>query len=113
MDGRDFRVADEVRCIQRRAAGHTATFVAVGPLAFFSTETGDAWMLDPSDHVPARVARDGAPESIHLEETDADYSIAWPCEYAVDGELFVYTERDSGRTVAIFGYPTARIGQLG
>jgi hypothetical protein len=40
--GKDFRLAEEVRYIQRRAAGHVARFVTIGPLALFSTETGDA-----------------------------------------------------------------------
>src|SRR5260370_11038447 len=30
-----------------RAAQYDASFVTAGPLVFFSTETGDAWMLDP------------------------------------------------------------------
>jgi hypothetical protein len=35
--------------------------VTVGPLVLFSTETGDAWLLDPADHLAARLARDGVP----------------------------------------------------
>jgi len=51
--GKDFRLAEEVRYIQRRAAEFDARFVTVGPLALFSTDTGDAWLLDPAD-VPPR-----------------------------------------------------------
>src|ERR1700751_2740884 len=39
--------------IQRRAAEHDGRFVTIGPLALFSTETGDAWILDPSDQLAA------------------------------------------------------------
>jgi hypothetical protein len=39
-----------------------AELVSVGPLMLFSTETGNAWLLDPTDHLAARVARDGDPE---------------------------------------------------
>jgi hypothetical protein len=38
--------------------------VTVGPLALFSTDTGDAWLLDPEDHLAARLARDGDPEDV-------------------------------------------------
>ena len=31
-------------------------FVSVGPLALFSTDTGDAWLLDPSERLATRLA---------------------------------------------------------
>jgi hypothetical protein len=85
----------------------------VGPLALFSSETGDAWLLDPADHLAIRVARDGDPEPVHFEETDTNFAIEWTGNYHIDGELFVYTDRTSVRVVSIFGYPTARIATLG
>ena len=56
VDGKSFRLADEVRYIQRRAAEHDERIVTVGQLVFFSTETGDAWLLDTLDHLAARLA---------------------------------------------------------
>src|SRR5271169_481148 len=79
------RLADEIRYIQRRAAAHDGRVVTVDQLVLFSTETGDAWLLDPSDHLAARLARDGDPESIALEETDTSFQIAWPGSYRLDG----------------------------
>jgi hypothetical protein len=55
-------LADEVRYIQCRAAEHDGRFVTVGSLALFSTDAGDALLLDPEDHLAARLARDGDPE---------------------------------------------------
>jgi hypothetical protein len=49
-----FNLAREVHYIQRRAAGRDGRFVTVGELAFFSGETGDAWVLDPSDRLAAQ-----------------------------------------------------------
>ena len=57
VDGKSFRLADEVRYIQRRAAEHDGRIVTIGQLVLFSTETGDAWLLDPPDHLAARLAR--------------------------------------------------------
>jgi hypothetical protein len=57
--GKDFRLAEEIDYIQDRAAERDGRLVTVGPLVLFSTETGDAWLLDPADHLAARVARDG------------------------------------------------------
>jgi hypothetical protein len=55
--GRDVRLADEVRNIQRQAADQHGCIVTVGQLILFATETGDAWLLDPADRLAARLAR--------------------------------------------------------
>ena len=67
LEGKPFRLAKEVASIQRRAAEHDGCLVTIGQLVLFSTETGDAWMLDPSDRLAARLARDGDPEPIDLQ----------------------------------------------
>ena len=112
VDGKSFRLADEVRYIQRRAAKHDGRIVSVGQLVLFSTETGDAWLLDPLDHLAARLARDGDPEPIHVEDTDTTFAIEWKGQYHIEGGTFVYVEGHSGRMTAIFGYPTRKLAQL-
>src|SRR5205807_3442435 len=52
VEGKSFRLADEVRYIQRRAADHDGRIVTIGQLVLFSTATGDAWLLDPADRLP-------------------------------------------------------------
>ena len=106
VEGKSFRLADEVRSIQRRAADRQGRVVTVGQLVLFSTETGDAWLLDPSDRLAARLARDGDPEPVAFEETDTSFQIAWPGSYRLDGPAFVYTDRHSRRVSTILGYPT-------
>ena len=111
--GKDFQLADEIRYIQRRAAEHDGRWVTVNSLALFSTDTGDAWLLDPEDHLAARLARDGDPEEVSFEETETRFAIRWKGEYRIDGEAFVYIDRDSGRVVTILGYPARQIVELG
>ena len=111
--GKDFRLADEIRYIQRRAAAHEGRFVTVGSLALFSTDTGDAWLLDPGDHLAARLARDGDPEEVYFEESATRFAIGWKGEYRIDSDAFVYLDRDSGRVIAILGYPIRRIAESG
>ena len=74
MEGKDFQLADEIGYIQRRATEHDGRWVTVGPLALFSTETGDAWLLDANDHLAARLARDGEPEDVAFEETETRFA---------------------------------------
>lgn len=111
--GKDFLVADEIRYIQRRAAEHDGRWVTVGWLALFSTDTGDAWLLDPEDHVAVRLARDGDPEEVYFEETDTRFAIGWKGKYRIDGDAFVYIDKESGRIVTILGYPVRRIAEWG
>ena len=113
IEGKNFQLADEIRYIQRRAAEHDGRFVTVGSLALFSTDTGDAWLLDPEDHLAARLARDGDPEEVYFEETDTRFAIGWKGKYRIDGDAFVFIDNDSGRVVAILGYPIRRIAEWG
>ena len=110
--GKDFRLAEEIGYIQSRAAERDGRLVTVGPLVLFSTETGDAWLLDPSDHLAARLARDGDPEELYFEETDTRFAIGWKGNYQIHGDAFVFIDRDTARITTILGYPTRRLAQL-
>ena len=111
IQDKDFRLADEVRYIQRRAAQYDSRIVSIGPLLLFSTETGDAWMLDPADQLATPIARQGEALSVHIEDTDTNFAVAWTGNYRIEGELFIYRDKDSGHTRTIFGYPTQRIAE--
>ena len=113
VEGKSFRLADEVRYIQSKAAAHDGRVVTLGQLVLFSTDTGDAWLLDVSDQLAAPLARDGDPEPIHLEETDTSFAIGWKGHYRIEGTAFIYADRDSGRVRAILGYPTQTIARAG
>jgi hypothetical protein len=106
-----FRLTDEVRYIQCRAADHDARTVTVGQSVLFSTDTGDAWLFDPSDLFATRLARDGKTEPIHIEETDTAFSIDWKGRYRIDGPVFIFVDWESARVVTILGYPTAKLTQ--
>jgi hypothetical protein len=112
VEGKSFRLADEVGYIQRRAAAHDGRIVTIGQLILFSTETGDAWLLDPADQRAARLARDGEREPIHIEETDTTFAIGWKGHYRIDGLAFVYSDRDTGRLTTIRDYPTDKLSQI-
>ena len=105
VEGKSFRLADEVRYIQRRAADRHGRVVTVGQLVLLSTETGDAWLLDPSDQLAARLARDGDPEPVHIEENDTSFVIDWKGNYRIEGPAFIYSDRQTRRVSTILGYP--------
>jgi hypothetical protein len=109
VDGKSLRLANEVRYIQRRAADHDGRVVTVGQLVLFSTETGDAWLLDPADQLAARLARGGDPEPIHIDENDTTFAIGWKGRYRIEGPAFIYVDHDTGQLSTILGYPTHQL----
>ena len=113
VDGKSFRLVDEVRYIQRRAADHSGRVITIGQLILFSTETGDAWLLDPTDRLAAPLARDGDPEPIHIEETDATFAIDWKGHYHIEGAAFIFVDRNTRQTRTILGYPTHQLEHVG
>jgi len=113
VPAKDLWIADEIRYIQSRAAARDARLVTIGSVAFFSTETGDAWVLDPEDHLAVRLARDGTPEEVYFEENETNFSIEWKGSYRIEGDTFLYVDRVGNRHIAIAGYPTDRIAKLG
>ena len=112
VDGKSFRLADEVRYIQRRAAEHDSRIVSIGQLVLFSSESGDAWMLDPCEHLAVRLASDGHPEPIYIN-TETTFTVAWTGQYGIVGPAFLYTDRDSKRVTTMFGYPIRKLSRMG
>ena len=112
MEGGSFQLADEVGYIQRRAADHDGRIITIGQLVLFSTETGDAWLLDRTDFLAARLARNGEAESIQIVETAATFAIEWKGNYRINGPAFVYSDRDTGRVISILGYPIDKLGDI-
>ena len=106
MPQKSLRIAQEVLYIQHRAAEHDGRIVNIGPLVLFSTQTGDAWILDPADQLAARLAYDGDPLELYIEETDTNYAIGWQGSYRIENDTFVYQGNETQRLIAIRGYPT-------
>ena len=60
----------------------------------------------PSDQLAARLARDGDPEPVHIEENDTSFVIDWKGNYRIEGPAFIYSDRQTRRVSTILGYPT-------
>ena len=102
-------LAKEVRSIQHRAAEHDGRIVSIGPLVFFSTDTGDAWLLEPADQLAAELAVGGDPLPVHIDETKTSFAIGWQGRYRFDGDTFIYEDNQSQRLTAIRGYPVKQL----
>lgn len=106
----EIRVVDEAEYIIRKAQELDARVVTLGNLAFFSTSTGDAWILDPEDHLALCLARDGAKQAYTILETDSSFQIGWNAQYEIRGGAFIVATAD-GRVRTVLGYPTEEIAR--
>jgi hypothetical protein len=100
-----FCFMDQVRYIQKRARENEPVIGRFGELALFSTESGDAWMLDTEDQTANRLAHDGVPRTVYIDETDTNFSVHWQGHYRLDPPVFVYPDNTTGKVVSILGYP--------
>jgi hypothetical protein len=65
----------EADYISSRAQNHEARLVTLGKLILFSTETGDAWVLDPEDGLALCLARAGDPQPFTITEIPTTFGI--------------------------------------
>jgi hypothetical protein len=103
-------VTREANNIIRLAQANEAHVATLGALLFFSTQTGDAWMLDPGDGLAPCLAWDGETQPFKITETSTQFGIEWTATYRIDGDIFIIAEQ-SGRSRTILGCPTDEISQ--
>jgi hypothetical protein len=103
-------VGREVAQIIAAAQRGITRVVGLGPLILFSTDTGDAWLLDWQDAQALCLARGGAPQAVNIVETERDFAIEWTSDYRITGDVMTLEDR-AGRVQSIHGYPTAAILQ--
>lgn len=57
LTAQEMNIQGEASYVVGGAEQGEGRIVTLGPLLFFSTETGDAWVLDPADHLALRLAK--------------------------------------------------------
>ena len=97
-------MTNEANYVIERAQESDTRVVSIGPLVFFSTETGDAWVLDPADSLALCLARAGERQSFTINETPTQFAIDWQANFQIEDDQFIVFEKD-GQTRTIIGYP--------
>jgi len=111
LRGDEVNFTEEARRIQRKALDRQPCVVRLGQIVYFSTESGDAWMLDPEDGYATCLARDCEPRPIPIQETSAKLAIEWSADYRIEGDAFTVVEH-CGSAYTVLGYPIAQIQRL-
>jgi hypothetical protein len=100
----------EIKGIVQSAQLHEGRVVGIDQFIFFSTETGDAWMLEPAGNLALCLARDGVAQGVTVQETADQLLVAWESVYHMTDTAFTIVEK-SGTMRTIYGYPTRQIMQ--
>ena len=108
---RQSSIQEEISYIVQRARERAVHIVTLGQLLFFSTDTGDAWLLDPEDGLALGLAREGSQLPANVVETEQSFTIEWTHDYRINGALFLVSNRQGGAGTTIMGYPTDAIAQ--
>ena len=101
----------EAKRIQNLALSGQCHVIRLGEIVFFSTRTGDAWMLDSEDHYAVCLARDYEFRPIPITESAERMAVEWNADYEIQGSAFTVSDR-KGNERTILGYPTAEIERL-
>ena len=101
-------ITGESNYILNRAQNYESLVVSLGSLIFFSTETGDAWMLDYKDGLALCLAKVGEKQPFRIVETPEKFAIEWNVTYQIEGDKFVVIQK-SGQVRTILGYPAEEI----
>ena len=79
-------ITGESNYILNRAQNYESRVVSLGSLIFFSTETGDAWMLDYKDGLALCLAKVGEKQPFRIVETPEKFAIEWNVTYQIEGD---------------------------
>ena len=101
-------ILGETNYIINRAQHYDSRVVSLGSLIFFSTETGDSWMLDYNEGLALCLAKDGEKQPFRIVETPDKFAIEWNATYQIEGDKF-FVISNSGQARTIIGYPTEEI----
>ena len=99
----------EAEYIVARAQAGDARVVVIGPLVFFSTESGDAWALDTEDRFAMPLCRGGEAQPYRVTHRSHQFLVEWPGHYEMGDEEFTFARNDGSRVVTTIGYPVAAI----
>ncbi len=101
-------ITGEAEYIVARAMAEDARIVSLPPLVFFSTTTGDAWVLDAEDGLAVQLAAAKTRLPFVITETAERFAIEWPATFRIDGNTLFVADK-AGRVRTIVGYPTTEI----
>jgi len=80
---------DEIEKMQNTAALGKQILKELGVFVFFSTASGDSWMLEVSDGDALQLSEGGVKKEVNLEERDDNVEIDWTHRFEIRDKQFL------------------------
>ncbi len=102
-------VTDEIKKIQESAAKKEATIKVIGVFIFFSTDKGDAWLLEMTEMDAVIAAKSGKVIDVDISESDETIEVNWTHRFTVKNKEFKTTAYSDNAIETYTDYPTSTI----
>lgn len=101
----------EVGKIQDAAAERKNSLYTFGVFVFFSTDTGDGWLLEISEMDALQVAKEGKAIEVEIKEGEETIEVNWSHKFSVKNNLFQVKDYKSKESTSYPDYPGNRISK--
>lgn len=101
----------EVEKIQKAAVERKNSLYTLGVFVFFSTDSGDGWLLEVSEMDALQVAKDGEAINVEIEEKEETIEVNWSHKFSVKNKLFQVKDYKSKKSTSYPNYPGNRIAK--
>jgi len=102
-------INDEVAKLQAAAANREETMRVIGVFIFFSTNDGDAWLLELTDMDAVLVARAGEKIAVEINESPETIEVNWSHQFTITNKAFTTTAYADKAVETHNNAPTASI----
>jgi len=102
----------EVEKTQQAAVDKKNSLYTLGVFIFFTTDSGDGWLLEISQMDALQVARNGKKIDVEIEENSETIEINWTHKFSIkDNKLFQVKDYKTKKTATYGDYPANRIAK--
>jgi len=84
-------INDEVAKLQAAAANREETMRVIGVFIFFSTNNGDAWLLELTEMDAVMVATGGEKIAVEINESPETIEVNWSHQFTIKDKTFTTT----------------------
>ena len=108
IPGNEFDIHDEVRYLLDNTLRGVSKIISFEKLIMFSTNDGDAWIIDIEDNGAHCLMKEFKRQSFSAVNTPDSFYIRWGSRYSLEGNKFIVLG-DDGKGTVYYQYPVSEI----
>jgi hypothetical protein len=108
---KELNMLKEVSYIIDCARRGDSRLMSLGSFILFSTDMGDAWLLEQREMLALCLMQDGEEQPYIIQDTPQRFAVGWNATYQIDGSRFIVKRKD-GKIIVRFDYPAKEIASV-